>query len=69
MLYRGMDLDLPQVRVAAILVIGQNGDLNEEGADGTALRIFGGDVDPARWLVQVDRFQFLKIVKAATNSY
>lgn len=52
-------LDLSHVCVAAILVVGEDGDLNHVGADGSFLDVLKGYEQPSSRLVQIHNFNLL----------
>jgi hypothetical protein len=62
-----VNLDLPHVGVAAVLVVTSHGNLNHEHSNWLVSDVFYGDVDPPRRLCQHDNFDLLQIVKMAPH--
>lgn len=61
-------LDLAEVGVPPVLVVGQHGNLHEERAHGVARRVPGCNVNPTGGLVQVDGLKLLQVMKAAAHT-
>ena len=64
----GEHLDLAQVRVAALLVVLDDGDLQEEGAHQLVVDVLQGDLHPARGLLQLHHLNLLQVVEVGSHS-
>ena len=64
-----MNLDLPQVGVSALLVIGHDGDLHHEGPDGSVVHVLERDDHPARRFGQLEHFDLLQVVEVGSCAH
>ena len=66
--HRTEDLHLSQVSVAALLVVLDDGDLQEEGAHQLVVDVLQRDLHPAGRLLQLHHLNLLQVVEVGSHS-
>ena len=63
-----VDAQLAQVGVATVLVVGEDGDLEEEGAHWAVVKVTQGHLNPARRLRHLHLLDLHKVVEVTAHT-